>query len=120
RLDALAGVDRFDLITAYAIPIPVDAIAYLLGVDTPALRQFRAWSEAIIKTFNPMRSEAETEAMIAGNKGFDDYLVAAMAERRRAPRDDLITDLVQLQAESGRLSDVEIRVNCMSLLVGGN
>jgi hypothetical protein len=43
-----------------------------------------------------------------------------MDTRRRAPRDDLISDLLAFQAAGGALSDSEIRVNCMNLLLGGN
>jgi cytochrome P450 len=43
-----------------------------------------------------------------------------MARRRRKPQDDLLTDLVQGQAQGLPISDSEIRVNCVSLLVGGN
>src|SRR6185295_8813164 len=49
-----------------------------------------------------------------------DYLASAMAERKAQPRDDLISDLVGLQAGGAPLSDPEIRVNCMNLLLGGN
>ena len=49
-----------------------------------------------------------------------DYLDEAMTARRRAPRDDLISDLLAEQAATGALSDSEIRVNCFNLLAGGN
>ena len=53
RLDVLAGRDTFDLIDTFAMPIPIEVIAHLLGVDEARLAEFRAWSEAIIQTFNP-------------------------------------------------------------------
>ena len=43
-----------------------------------------------------------------------------MAARRRAPTDDLISDLIAVQAATGALSDSEIRVNCFNLILGGN
>jgi len=49
-----------------------------------------------------------------------DYFTAAMSDRRAHPKDDLITDMVQLQAGRGDLSDDELRINLSALLVGGN
>jgi cytochrome P450 len=43
-----------------------------------------------------------------------------MADRRITPRDDLISDMVQLQAAGADLSDDELRINLTALLVGGN
>jgi cytochrome P450 len=43
-----------------------------------------------------------------------------MAERRAAPRDDLISDMTRLQAEGAPISDTELRINLTALLVGGN
>ncbi len=56
RLDALAGRETFDLIDTFAMPIPIEVIAHMLGVDEGRLGEFRAWSEAIIQTFNPART----------------------------------------------------------------
>ena len=45
RLDRLEGRERFDLIADYAVPIPIEVIAHLLGVDETRLEEFRGWSE---------------------------------------------------------------------------
>ncbi|HZL00518.1 MAG TPA: cytochrome P450 [Caulobacteraceae bacterium] len=120
RLGALAGASGFDIIADYAIPIPIDAIAWLLGVDTADLPRFRAWSEAAIMIFHPARSDEETRAMDGANQGFLDYLTHALTVRRRAPGDDLISDLAVLQAGGAPISDAEICHNCIGLLVAGN
>ena len=56
------GQDSFDLIATYAMPIPIEVIAHMLGVDEGRLAEFRSWSEAIIQTFNPARTPEQTEA----------------------------------------------------------
>jgi hypothetical protein len=53
-------------------------------------------------------------------EAFCDYIDAAMAERRGHPREDLISDLIEVQAATGQLSDSEIRINCLNLVLGGN
>ncbi|PNA34315.1 cytochrome P450, partial [Pseudomonas sp. MPR-AND1A] len=59
------------------------------------------------------RLEAAQEALTA-------YFTSIMAARRLQPRDDLISDMVTLQAEGAPISDIELRINLTALLVGGN
>ena len=119
-LAKLESRDRFDVLDDYAVPIPIDAIASILGVDQDRLDEFRAWSEGVIQFLNPLRNEAQTEAMLRAGEALDAYMHAALADRRRAPKDDLITDLVRLQADGAPLADGEIAINVQALLVGGN
>ena len=120
RLSALEGRDAFDLIADYAIPIPIEAIAYLLGADTDELPLFRIWSEGLFKQFHPARTPADDAALAAAQEGLGGYVERTMANRRDHPRDDLISDLVALQADGAPLSDEEIRINCAAFLAAGN
>jgi cytochrome P450 len=119
QLDRLPA-GGFDVLADYAAPIPIAAIGAVLGVDTADFARFRAWSEAALNIFNPNPSEAERRATKAAAEAITDYLDAALSARKAAPRDDLISDLVAVQAKEGQLSDSEIRVNCLNLLLGGN
>jgi cytochrome P450 len=110
----------FDVVADYALPIPIAVVGRLLGVDTADTARFRAWSEAMISVFEPNPSEATSRANKLAAIEILEYLNRAMAERRAQPRDDLITDLIAEQAASGALSDAEIRVNCLNLMLGGN
>lgn len=120
RLDALDGRETFDALVDYALPIPIAVIGGILGVDTADEAAFRAWSEAALNVFNPAPTDEDKAATKAASDAVTDYLDAAMADRRRTPRDDLISDLIAVQAARVDLSDSEIRVNCMNLLLGGN
>jgi cytochrome P450 len=119
-LDGLAGRPSFDVIEDYGVPVPILVIAAVLGVPTDMLRQFRTWSEGIIQSLNAMRTPAQEAQLEAASRDLGAYFADAMAERRKAPRDDLITDMVQLQADGAEVSDVELSVNLQALLVGGN
>ena len=119
-LDAIDTSGPFDLMTAFCIPIPIDVIASILGVDGTRLAEFRAWSEGVIQTFNPFRSEAQTQAMEAASEALNAYFARLIEEKRAAPADDLITDMVKLQEAGAPLSDVELQINLQALLIGGN
>lgn len=118
--DRVGRPARFDLMSEVAIPIPILAIARILGVEEHRLKEFREWSEGVILGLNSVRSDEETARMLRARDEIYAYFISLMQARRAAPRDDLITDLVQLQAEGADLADDEVAVNLIALLVGGN
>lgn len=120
-LEAAPASGRFDLMEAIAVPIPVLVIARILGVDEARLDEFREWSEGVILSLNPVRTEEETAHMERSAEALNAYFDELMAERRKAPADDLISDMVALQARGeADISDAELRRNLEALLVGGN
>ncbi len=119
-LDGLAGRDGFDLMSAFAVVIPIDVIAVILGVDTDRLTEFRDWSEGVVQSLNPMRNAEQTAHLERSGLALNDYMTNLIEMRRREPRDDLVSDMVALQAEGAALTDAEIRTNLSTLLVAGN
>lgn len=119
-IDALERRAGFDVLSDFAIPIPIDVIGALLGVDRARRHEFRDWSEGAIQTLNPLRTSEQTEHMMRATAALDAHFDALMAARRVAPQDDLISDMVALQTEGAPLSDREIRRNLIGLLVAGN
>ncbi|MFN3521061.1 MAG: cytochrome P450 [Phenylobacterium sp.] len=119
-IDAAPADAPFDLIGEIGIPIPILVIAAILGVEQHRYREFREWSEASILGLNPLRTPEETERMEWGSGKLADYFTELMQARRAAPQDDLISDVVALQAQGAPLSDEEVRVNLSALLIGGN
>jgi cytochrome P450 len=119
-LAALEGEREFDLMDRFCVPIPIDVIACILGVDHDRLADFRTWSEGIIQGLNPFRNQEQTAAMEIAGVALNAYFTEAIVSRRTNPGDDLITDMVRLQTEGAELSDDELRINLTALLVGGN
>jgi len=119
-IDSAPASGRFDLMEQIAVPVPILVIAHILGVDESRLEEFRAWSEGLILGLNPVRTPEQTAYMEESRDKLDQYFTELMAARRREPRDDLISDMVQIQARGGDFSDEELRINLQALLVGGN
>jgi cytochrome P450 len=119
-IDAAPAAGRFDLMEHIAVPIPILVIAHILGVDESRLVDFREWSEGLILGLNPMRTPEQTAYMERSREQLDQYFTELMEARRQAPRSDLISDMVQLQAAGGDFADEELRINLQALLVGGN
>ncbi|MBV8681451.1 MAG: cytochrome P450 [Caulobacteraceae bacterium] len=119
-LDAIDTSGPFDLMPSYCVPIPIDVIASILGVDEGRLAEFRAWSEDVIQSLNPFRNEEQTKAMEAAREALDDDFTRLIAERKAEPRDDLISDMTRLQSQGLAVTDGELRINLQALLIGGN
>ena len=120
KLEALGGRAEFDAMADFALRVPIDAIARILGVDEHRLMEFRRWSEGAILSLNPFRTPEQTVDLVTAINALSAYFRELMDARRRAPRDDLVSDMVQLQAEGVPLSDGELSNNLQGLLIGGN
>ena len=119
-LDAAAAQGTFDLMSAFALPIPIDVIAVILGVAHDRLPEFREWSEGVIQGLNPLRTPDQTAQMLRAGKALREHMAGMLAARREQPEDDLVTDMVQLQAGGAQLSDDDLITNLNALLVAGN
>ncbi|WP_344242943.1 cytochrome P450 [Actinocorallia libanotica] len=93
-LDGLArGGRETDLMDSLALPFAALTIGRALGVpDGPALELSRL-SRVASTVFEPMATAAQRAAQHRAGEGIVDLLGALLAERRRAPQDDLLTRL---------------------------
>ncbi len=113
---AIRPGEPFDFVERVAIPLPMFVIAELLGVPKSDYATFRRWSDAMIEAGSSGPSEASitTAAELFG------YMVEKAAERRRAPREDVLSKVALAELDGERLSDAELGVFCLTLLVAGN
>ncbi|MEW2401845.1 cytochrome P450 [Streptomyces sp. NPDC046862] len=103
-----------DLVTDFALPLPISVISALLGVPSEDRGDFHVWAEAFISTTKYTAEEAakHRESLTA-------YMAGLIAEHRENPRDDLIGDLVAARDEDDRLSEDELQTMLSGILVGG-
>jgi cytochrome P450 len=119
-LDPVAGGEGFDLIEAFAGPLPVIVIAEMLGIDPADRDDFKRWSELDVRTFNPFLSDEERATVSSALGERDAYLRRVLARRRAEPREDLLSALIAAEEAGDRLDDDEIVTMCELLLVAGN
>lgn len=122
-LDRLTAKRSFDLIDDFAAAIPIEVIGNLLGVPHEEREPLRDWSLAILGALEPVIGEA---AFARGNKSVADFLVylETLVERRRAkpgnPERDVLTRLIQGEADGEKLTPRELLHNCIFLLNAGH
>jgi len=117
RIDAIAKRDSFDAVGEFGTEIPKDVILRFIGADSADLPRVRPWAETLNMMFKPRRSAEDERAMAAAMTGLGGYIDELIAERRRSPRDDLVSDIVH--APEAQLSSSELRINCIGLVTGG-
>jgi unspecific monooxygenase len=119
-IDRVEGRGRMDLLADFAEPIPVTVIAELLGVPEADRAQLRPWSAAIVKLYELDYTDDQAQAANQAVVEFSDYIRRLAADRRRAPADDLISALVQVEEAGQSLSEEELVANCILLLNAGH
>jgi cytochrome P450 len=119
-VDDLGRDSEIDFIARYAGPLPTLVIAEMLGLAAGHGEDLKRWSDAILQGYDPERDAATQRALRAGYLALSALLREVVAARRREPRADLISALVQAQEADDRLTDLEIISLCTQLIVAGN
>lgn len=117
-LEAQRPNHQFDLVQAFAYPLPVTVICRLLGVPRSDEPQFSGWSSALIRTLDPAESlsDAERQQAEQARTAMRAYMRQLIAERRQTPQDDLISGLVG----DGLLSESDLPATLELLLIAGH
>ncbi len=116
-LNRVEAAGEMDLIADFALPLPVAVISDLLGIPATDRDEVCDWSQSII---SPGRHHLNFSTRRQRVKAFIEYLRAMFAERRQVPQDDLITALVQAEAEGEKLTEEELSSMVALLLVTGH
>lgn len=114
-LDRAERKGRFDLIADFALPLPVTIISEMMGVEQGG---FQRWMATFLEapTGGPFKLLTGLPNGLRLMKLFERLI----AERRAAPRDDLISALVQAEQAGDRLSEDELLSMIFLLLLAGH
>lgn len=107
------------LVRDFAAPFPVIVIAEMLGVPSKDRDRFHAWSEEAIRTLGGASLEDQRRSWLAMEE-MASYFEEKIEERRRAPCDDLLSELAAAEEAGDRLTNQELFTTLVLLLVAGN
>ncbi len=132
RIDELSGfilsvanrlVDRFqgerevNLMSSFALPLPVYVISRLLGIPSGDRNKVAHWSQAIISPGSQNLNYSERKHRV---RALTRYLSQMFILKQADPQDDLISALVHAEASGERLSETELSSMVVLLLVTGH
>jgi cytochrome P450 len=119
-LDEVEGTDEFDLMKGFAIPLPTIVIARMIGVPERDLDRFKVWSDRLARALEPLLTPEEQEQVFQSDRKLAEYHTAIIDQRRREPRDDLVSRLVEAEEQGDKLTSDETIVMLRLLLIAGN
>ena len=120
-LDAVQDSGSMDVIRDLAYPLPVMVIAEILGVPPQEHGRFKKWSDEIAATLGgPFTPPEVLEQARKSVHELTDYFRGVIAERRKEPKEDLLSGLIAAEEQGQVLSEDEMLATAMLLLVAGN
>ncbi len=117
-IDQVAGDGACEFVTDICEPYPIPIICELLGAPREDWKLFSSWATDIFRIFNGML-EDDLPAIERAAGELTEYVSAMVAERRAAPRDDLLSDLIAIEEEGDRLSTAEMTMLAEAVLMAG-
>ena len=124
-IDRWTDTGRVELVSEFAVGLPLTVIADALGVDRADMPAFKRWSDdSVAPLSGPLSPERQLECA-RSRVEMQRYMAERCREREADPRDDLLSDLVQARFDSGerageQLSMPELLNVIEQLLVAGN
>jgi cytochrome P450 len=115
-IDEMAAGQVIDIVPALSIPYPLQVICELLGVDGEQWPRFYQWSEAVIPGESDLSAEERGRLQVE----MWEYLIGVANQRRLAPADDLVSELAGVGEAGDQLSEAELAMFLIQLLVAGN
>jgi cytochrome P450 len=122
-LDEAQRRGSMDLIEEFAYPLPVRVICEMLGVPVKDHERFKQWGLDIARGLDAIMLPPDSEVAvrsIAGRRALSNYFRELIAERRAAPRDDMLSALIAAEEAGDKLNEDELLATCILLLVAGH
>jgi cytochrome P450 len=119
-LAAVSGRDEMDLIADLALPVPSGLICEMLGVPLADRERFAVWTaQATHGLAAGIAPPAVLAQARAAGEALAAYFEELIAERRRDPREDLLSGMIRAEEEGDRLSPEELISQSIGLLIAG-
>jgi cytochrome P450 len=122
-LRRVEGKGTMDLIEEFAYPLPVQVICEMLGVPVADHERFKGWGLDIARGLDAIMLPPDSEVAkhsIAARHALSDYFRGLVAERRAAPREDMLSALIAAEEAGDTLNEDELLATCLLLLVAGH
>lgn len=122
-LDDARDRGSMDLIEEFAYPLPVRVICEMLGVPVKDHERFKAWGLDIARGLDAIMLPPDSpvgQRSVSGRRALAEYFRELIAERRAAPRDDMLSALIAAEEAGDKLNEEELLATCILLLVAGH
>ncbi|ALO92006.1 Putative cytochrome P450 [Streptomyces hygroscopicus subsp. limoneus] len=116
-LDECPARERFDLLPAFAFPLPIIVICDLLGVPPEDRTRMQHLSTTVAQTgFGEEAKRAQQRA----EEGLHAYFTDLLTAKRERPGDDLLSALIAARDNDGGLTESELVSTAFLLMFAGH
>lgn len=106
--DISASGGECDFVQSFAAPLPPEVFAVLFGLPVEDRDRLGTWATVVAKAFMPALTSGDVEEIEQTAAEMRAYALALIDDRRRAPADDLVTHLLEVEVDGERLDDTEV------------
>ncbi|HKJ23372.1 MAG TPA: cytochrome P450 [Myxococcota bacterium] len=119
-LERVAETGQMEVVSDLAYPLPVMAIADLMGVPRDDHARFRGWAARLVQLLDPFQGRGGAKPMMEATHEIFDYFRVLLAERRAHPTDDLLSAMIAAEEDGERLEEIDLLALSSLLLVAGH
>ncbi|MCO6186233.1 cytochrome P450 [Rhizobium sp. L1K21] len=119
-IDGFEKRGEVELLAEFAEIIPVTIIARMMGVPVSMSRQLLDWSHDYVRMYQFGKTEEDEHRANKAAQEFADYVLELAEEKRKAPKDDLLTLMLQPDKNGEILSEDELVSTAIVLLNAGH
>jgi cholest-4-en-3-one 26-monooxygenase len=119
-IDAVCERGQCDFVRDLAAPLPMAVIGDMLGVRPEQREMFLKWSDDLVTFLSSHVSGEDFQVTMDAYAAYYAFTMDMIAQRRQQPTDDLISVLVVSEVDGERLTDEEIVVETLLILIGGD
>nr|MCH9699915.1 cytochrome P450 [Actinomycetes bacterium] len=119
-IDAVCERGECDFVRDIAAPLPMAVIGDMLGVLPEERNMLLKWSDDLVGGLSSHIDEMTMQKVMDTFAAYTAYTMDVIAKRRAEPTDDLFSVLVNAEVEGQRMSDDEIVMETLLILIGGD
>ncbi|HET8575690.1 MAG TPA: cytochrome P450 [Methylomirabilota bacterium] len=122
-LDRIQEAGRMEVIADLAYPLPVTVISEMLGVPEDDRERIKQWSADIARSLDAIGLPTDQEIVERGRTGrraIGDYFRSLIPDRKKRPRGDLLSLLIEAEEQGDKLSEGELLATCVLLYIAGH
>jgi cytochrome P450 family 142 subfamily A polypeptide 1 len=119
-IDSVCERGECDFVRDIAAPLPMAVIGDMLGVLPEDRELLLKWSDDLVTGLSSHIDELTAQAVMEAFAGYTAFTMDIIAKRRTEPTEDLFSILVNSEVEGQRMSDDEIVMETLLILIGGD
>jgi len=117
RLAGLRQQDSFDYVGDYSSQLTLDLIFTLFALPDEGRDEVR--DKAVLMTQTDPKLRTKNEEQLAAYRWMADYAARLVAERKRDPGEDLLSNFITAEIDGEKLQDNEVQLTVTTLIMAG-